>query len=514
MSTAKELIKDKCYGIFDYEGDWLPSATIGYRSPMEHYPEVWWIEGEAGPSATYNPEIIASGKVRISVYIIGNDENQDKNVEYTVFHNGLAEKIYVDTSLYKKGASDWHELGVFDFCGNGEEYVKITRVSTEGVTRASVIKFDILNDSGAIDVWQTIYTGPDLRNLKPVGLYDMNVFDDIKDQKQKYCAEYLASLNIIESDLGEFNPYEKVSPDDFIRWFNNAAKTNLEFKDDVTLCNIAEPIYFSVLATNKNFEWVKSETAIDFLFELGVFCKADIDVVLSRIEAVEVIKNYYHYVVNCGVDKDKWELTFCDNFEGDTLDFDVWESQNCAPGHIASSRWVTNVDVKDGKLYLLTKKEKKDCCPNLDWTTGSVSVKPSVFSQSYGYWEASIKINAAQGINNAFWMATDCEIDIVEAHYKNVVNTNLHHEKGVFSERYRSGYNLSEDFHIYALEWTENELIYFFDGEEIARKNSFGANHPMSPILSTAVLNWAGKIGDEADGCAMETEWVRVYKRK
>ena len=62
--------------------------------------------------------------------------------------------------------------------------------------------------------------------------------------------------------------------------------------------------------------------------------------------------------------------------------------------------------------------------------------------------------------------------------------------------------------------WTEKELVFYLDGEEIARKVNYGADTEMWPYFSTAVLNWAGKITDAADGQAMEVEWVRIYQEK
>ena len=75
-------------------------------------------------------------------------------------------------------------------------------------------------------------------------------------------------------------------------------------------------------------------------------------------------------------------------------------------------------------------------------------------------------------------------------------------------------WDLSQDFHVYAVAWSETELVYYFDGKQIAWKRNIAANDPLYPIFSTAVLNWAGKITDAADGCAMEVEWVRVFRKR
>lgn len=75
-------------------------------------------------------------------------------------------------------------------------------------------------------------------------------------------------------------------------------------------------------------------------------------------------------------------------------------------------------------------------------------------------------------------------------------------------------YNFAKEFHTYGLEWTKDELIFYFDGKELRReKNSFCWSP--SPIwLSLAIIPWAGNITDAIDGTQMEVDYVRVYQRK
>jgi beta-glucanase (GH16 family) len=74
--------------------------------------------------------------------------------------------------------------------------------------------------------------------------------------------------------------------------------------------------------------------------------------------------------------------------------------------------------------------------------------------------------------------------------------------------------NLARDFHTYGLEWSEKELVFYFDGKELRREKN-GFCHSPSPVwLSLAIIAWAGKITDAIDGTAMEVDYVRVYQRK
>ena len=75
-------------------------------------------------------------------------------------------------------------------------------------------------------------------------------------------------------------------------------------------------------------------------------------------------------------------------------------------------------------------------------------------------------------------------------------------------------YNFARDYQVYGLEWTPEELVFYFNGKEIRRvKNEFC--HSPSPVwLSLAIIPWGGKITDAINGTAMEVDYVRVYKRK
>ena len=243
----------------------------------------------------------------------------------------------------------------------------------------------------------------------------------------------------------------------------------------------------------------------------------------TRAEAAVMLKRLQQLVLQAGPPTDKkWELTFSDEFNGDDLDWDLWVTENGSPGHILSSRWKENIEVKDGMLRLLTKKENRG---DREWTTGSVKVDPEKFSQTYGYWDARYRYTAAKGINNAWWMINGkhtppdgYEIDINEGHYPNTINMTLHTaagEKGEavsYGKAYRSNEDLSNDFHSYGVDWNEEYIAFYFDGTEINRVPTYTAHQPSSPWFSTAILNWAGRVDDSADGTSMDVDYVRLYQ--
>lgn len=74
--------------------------------------------------------------------------------------------------------------------------------------------------------------------------------------------------------------------------------------------------------------------------------------------------------------------------------------------------------------------------------------------------------------------------------------------------------DLSKDFHVYACEWNEKEIIWFYDGKEVRRDNNVWC-HSEAPIyLSAAIASWVGKVTDAIDGTSMIVDWVKVYERK
>ena len=132
-------------------------------------------------------------------------------------------------------------------------------------------------------------------------------------------------------------------------------------------------------------------------------------------------------------DPNQWAVTFDETFEGTSLDQEVWAMESGAPRHITSSRWPENVQVRDGLLRLLTRKESRG---GKEWTTGNIWTR--TFKQQYGYFEARMKIGSASGLNNAFWLMTTnkrtdpmhFEIDIAEAKYPFRNNISLHNWSG------------------------------------------------------------------------------------
>ena len=214
--------------------------------------------------------------------------------------------------------------------------------------------------------------------------------------------------------------------------------------------------------------------------------------------------------------KDGWKLTFSDEFAGQQVDSNKWSILD------RKERLAKNVALSGGILRLVARQQEKE------WTSAYLSTR--TFRQKYGWFECRFRIAGAIGYNNAFWLNTPperlalkdpnsarFEIDIVEAHYPHRVSGTLHNWQGKHTgagKPYWAETDLSKDFHVYALEWTPNELIWYFDGKKIRTVPHTICNADEEVLLSTKVASFAGKASSELDGKSMDVDYVLIYQKK
>ena len=73
-------------------------------------------------------------------------------------------------------------------------------------------------------------------------------------------------------------------------------------------------------------------------------------------------------------------------------------------------------------------------------------------------------------------------------------------------------YDFARDYHVYGLEWSPTELIFYFNGKEIRREKNEFAHSPSPVWLSLAIIPWAGRISEAIDATFMEVDYVRVFQ--
>ena len=248
--------------------------------------------------------------------------------------------------------------------------------------------------------------------------------------------------------------------------------------------------------------------------------------------------------LNSGLIPANYELVWHDEFENSSKsgipDTNYWyyqvgkhgwgnnELQNYIPGVIDSD---TCALVSNGILKIIAKKKGNQVV--------SVRINTNE-SWKYGYFEARLKLPKGKGTWPAFWMLpknqkkwpNDGEIDIMEevGYRPNYVSASIHcksyyHVIGTQKTKELFIETAESDFHVYALEWTENRIRAFVDGKQYFEfqndKKGDKSTWPFDvPFYLKLNLAWGGFWGaaegvDESILPAIyEVDYVRVYQKK
>lgn len=238
-------------------------------------------------------------------------------------------------------------------------------------------------------------------------------------------------------------------------------------------------------------------------------------------------------------DLEGWNIVWHDEFDGSELSRDNWNFD--IGGHGWGNReWQTytdrpeNVRVEEGMLVIEARID-----PTLpsDRPYSSARIKTQgLHSWQYGRIEARMKLPYGQGIWPAFWMVGDInvtwpangEIDILEFIGKepDTIHATVHApgyfgEGGVGRSLIVPTGTLKNDFHVYAIEWEEKELRWYFDDQEYFKltpddvPDEWIFNHPFYIILNLAVGGlWPGYPNETTDFPQfLLVDYVRVYQR-
>jgi beta-glucanase (GH16 family) len=240
----------------------------------------------------------------------------------------------------------------------------------------------------------------------------------------------------------------------------------------------------------------------------------------------------------------------------------VWSDDFNSPGPVDAHKWSfaiggngwgnneletytdrsDNSFVEDGHLVIKVIKETFAGPDNIirNYTSARILTK-NKFTQTYGRFEARIKIPSGQGIWPAFWMLGDniekvgwpsCgEIDIMENIGKepSINHGTLHGPGYSAAEGVTASYVLpgakkfSDGFHVFAIEWELNVVRFYVDGTlyktrtpaDLPAEKTWVFDHPFFLILNVAV---GGGFPGNPDATTifpqtMLVDYVRVYQR-
>jgi beta-glucanase (GH16 family) len=263
------------------------------------------------------------------------------------------------------------------------------------------------------------------------------------------------------------------------------------------------------------------------------------------------------FMIGCanGDKSDLEGLIFFDEFDGTSLDRKKWDL--CPEwDRQGRSSWRNDmVSVSGGYLRLKFKRDpalgaskSKDSAIANNWIrAGAVRTRKQnypfdmLFSNSYGYYEARIKFPVVSGTWGAFWLMSPTqgnignggrdgtEIDIVETIFneRGDYNAALHwdgygeHHKSVGSGNNTPVNIYDGNFHIFALEWSPSEYVFYVDDVVFWRVDggasfqNVGINRKPNYIkLTVESAPWAGDIPSDFIEGEVLVDYVRVYAKR
>lgn len=242
-----------------------------------------------------------------------------------------------------------------------------------------------------------------------------------------------------------------------------------------------------------------------------------------------------------------YTLVWADEFNGGPALGSDWVAENWPAGYVNNELQIYTSRPVDGKSTLVVADGflNINCFKASDGKiySGRVNAKPST-GWLYGYFEARILLPKGKGTWPAFWMMPanvdwntnpwpKCgEIDIMEEVGANpdYVSSSIHTQKYNHTLNTQKTHEMKCDgaetsFHVYALEWTADEITTYVDGKVQLKvsKAALGADHDswpfhyaFYPILNLAWGgDWGGYKGvdDKALPVTMKIDYVRIFQK-
>jgi len=265
-------------------------------------------------------------------------------------------------------------------------------------------------------------------------------------------------------------------------------------------------------------------------------------------------------------DDPHWELIVDDNF--DFFDTTIWYKRGHYDHYGEPQVYLDNTNnifIDNGKLVIKIIEEQYTCpdsvvnlwgCNRQDdlgvpyeYTSGSVEGL-AAYNKKYGYLEARIRADRFYGSWPAFWtfkkdttsgFSNGAEIDIMENNgHKSAhdIGTNIHLDfcpndpstsipcptdesqyscLGVpcFGVDVKTNFDYSQNFHVYAVEWTPAKIIWYIDGVAVRNMPNPGVHNFIEPRLNMAIIR------DPYDNAfppnfpyQMEVDYFRYYSKK
>ncbi len=275
---------------------------------------------------------------------------------------------------------------------------------------------------------------------------------------------------------------------------------------------------------------------------------------MKKIFLILTLSSTYFFISSCGnkkVEEDppgelEYVLTWSDEFDGETIDAGKWdkpESNRRNNPEGPDGWWLKEDSYLDGNGNLVIRARKidnrNDDNDPYDYSTGAIRSKGH-FQQKFGKFEIRCQLPAQAGWWVAFWLMSNTvgnvnnsgedgtEIDIFEGFgWTDTLNFALHWD-GYGDDHKSEGYKktieeIRDGFHTYALEWNEEEYVFFVDNTEVWSTKAGGVSKVPAYVKITGELStesWAiseywsndPELAEYPDYFVVD--YVRVYQDK
>ena len=239
------------------------------------------------------------------------------------------------------------------------------------------------------------------------------------------------------------------------------------------------------------------------------------------------------------LDLNGYSLLFSDEFEGDSLNEDVWFHRGLGARRNGINS-AGQVKVENGNL-VITCEYLEDGAYGAGWYAGAIALKENYKN---GYFEIKCKCNDGGEFWSAFWIQAEhpydhdlskggvggAELDIFEAPYGAEKNPSLRnsvtqtiHCNGSDDDRENidsrmlgkfKGNNIYEEYNTYGLKWTEDEYIFYINGVETAR-SSFASGVSQEEEQVIVSLEIPDKITHEKDfSSSFIVDYVKIWQER
>jgi beta-glucanase (GH16 family) len=224
-----------------------------------------------------------------------------------------------------------------------------------------------------------------------------------------------------------------------------------------------------------------------------------------------------------------WLLTFDDEFNAADIDFTHWTPHDPVgeERHRELQAYLPqNVQFSGGAAHLIARREKATYDGHLRIFTSGTMTTVGLFAQTYGRFEIRCRFPQGQGLTAKFSLEPVPTGELPSIDVVHVIGSEpgtarfASHWGDEMSERSYSGTwaigKPVDDFHIFAVEWDAQKIVWFIDGKERFRSIEGVPHQPMYLALRLAVGGETAHAPPEETPfpASFDIDYVRIYKKR